>query len=101
MPLPNLTPENQCQAISRRTGERCKNFKAWEQSVCRYHGARRPETILRGVNHPQYRHGEETKEAKAHRRNASMRLHELVDLGNAIGLFQPGTKLRGRRPKDS
>lgn len=99
MPLPNLTPDLQCQAISRRTGNPCQNFKAWGQSVCRYHGARPIETILRDANHPQYRHGQETKVAKANRRNASKRLHELVDLGNAIGMFQPGTKLRGRRPK--
>lgn len=100
MPLPNLTPENQCKAISRRTGERCQNFKTWGQPVCRYHGARPPESFLRGTNHPQYRHGNETKEAKAHRRESNKRLHELVDLGNAIGMFQPGTKILGRRPSD-
>ena len=101
MTLPNLTPENHCLAISRRTGEQCKNFKAWGcPTRCRYHGARRPETILRDANHPQYRHGQETKEAKADRREASKQLHKLVDLGNAIGMFQPGTKLRGRKPSD-
>lgn len=101
MPLPNLTPENQCQAISRRTGKRCLNFKCihWSQEVCRYHGARPPESILRGANHPQYRHGKETKTAKANRREASKQLHELVNLGNAIEMFLPGTKLRGRKPK--
>lgn len=101
MPLPNLIPELQCKAICRRNGKRCQNLKAWGQPVCRYHGARPPESILRGANHPQYSHGKETQEAKAHRRNASKRLHELVDLGNAIGMFEPGTKLRGRRPADS
>ena len=100
MPLANLTPEKQCQAISHRTGERCKNFKAWGcPTRCRYHGARRPETILRGANHPQFRHGNETKEAKNQRQKSSRRLHELVDLGNAIGMFQARTKLRGRKPK--
>lgn len=62
------------------------------------HGARRPESILRGENHPQYRHGGETKEAKDNRREASKRLHDLVDIGNAIGMFQPFAKLRGRKP---
>ena len=99
MPLPNLTPELQCKAICRRNGKRCQNFKAWGQPVCRYHGARPPESILRGANHPQYRHGKETKEARAERHATSKRLHQLIDLGNAIGMFRPGTKLRGRRPK--
>lgn len=98
MPLPNLTPELQCKAMCRRNGKRCQNFKAWGQTVCRYHGARPPESILRGANHPQYRHGKETKEARAERHAASKRLHELVDLGNAIGMFLPKAKLRGRRP---
>lgn len=65
--------------------------------VCRYHGARKPETIMRGVNHPQYRHGEETLEAKAER---SLRLSELRDL-EAI-MFEwgvaSGAKWRGRKP---
>lgn len=100
MPLPNLTLENQCQAISRRTGDRCMNLKAWGCVTCRYHGARPPGSVLRGNDHPQYKHGKETQEAKAHRREASKQLHKLVDLGNAIGMFQPGTKLRGRKPSD-
>jgi hypothetical protein len=41
------------------------------------HGARRPETVRRGANHPQYRHGRETLVAKAER---SRRLKELGDL---------------------
>lgn len=67
--------------------------------MCRYHGARHPETILKGANHPQYRHGNETIEARKRRREMSIHLLELLDLGNTIGMFQPGTKLRGRKPK--
>jgi hypothetical protein len=37
--------------------------------------------------------------AREERRETSIRLHELLDLGNAIGMFQPETKLRGRKPK--
>ena len=99
MPLPNLTPETQCTAKCKRTGKRCLRLKAWGCQTCMVHGARRQESILRGADHPQYRHGKETKEARSHRHETSKRLHNLVDLGNAIGLFRPPVKLRGRKPR--
>ncbi len=98
MPLPNLNPETQCNAKCKRTGKRCLRLRAWGCKTCMVHGARRPDSILRGANHPQYRHGRETLVARAERHEASTRLHHLVDLGNSIGLFVPGTKLKGRRP---
>lgn len=99
MPLPHLTPDRQCEATSRRSGLRCQNFKCWGCRTCKYHGARKPETIRRGADHPQYRHGMETLEAKVARHHAIARLHELCDLGNKLGLFHDLVKLRGRRPK--
>lgn len=99
MPLPHLTPDRQCEATSRRSGLRCQNFKCWGCRTCKYHGARKPETIRRGADHPQYRHGMETLEAKVARHKAIARLHELCDLGNKLGLFHDLVKLRGRRPK--
>ena len=65
--------------------------------VCRYHGARKPETIMRGANHPQYRHGGETLAAKAERRQRLGELRELEALSFAMGLAA-GPRWRGRKP---
>lgn len=47
-------------------------------AVCSFRaGAAKPTAIKRGANHPQYRHGRETLEAKAER---SKRLAELREL---------------------
>ncbi len=55
MPLPNILSGKtlRCKAKSRRSKKRCKNPAAYGMSVCRYHGARKPETIKKGANHPQ------------------------------------------------
>jgi hypothetical protein len=66
--------------------------------VCRYHGARKPETILRGANHPQYRHGQETLDAKAGRSQRLGELRELEALSFALGMAS-GHKWRGRKPR--
>jgi len=101
MPLPAIQRfnANQCQAKSKRSGERCQNLAAFGMSTCRMHGARKPETILRGADHPQYKHGKETLEARENRRQAGVTLHALCDLGNEVGLFNVKLNLRGRRPK--
>jgi hypothetical protein len=66
-------------------------------AVCRYHGAREPETIMRGANHPQYRHGQETIKAKAERSQRLRELRELEALSFALGIAK-GPKWRGRKP---
>lgn len=66
--------------------------------VCRYHGAKKPETIKRGADHPQYRHGGETLQAKAERSRKLMELRELEALSFALGLASGG-RWRGRKPK--
>jgi hypothetical protein len=96
MPLPNM--KKQCTAIKRKTGERCKNPAAWGCNTCRYHGARRPESIKRGADHPQYQHGESTQEARAAYSEASSRLHELEEIGFRSGLMA-GRRTPGRKPK--
>jgi hypothetical protein len=95
MPLPNI--KIQCQAKAKRSGQGCLNPAAFGMPVCRYHGARRRETIKSGESHPNYRHGEETLVAKAER---SARLAELRDLeALSFGLgFATGQKWRGRKP---
>ena len=66
--------------------------------VCRYHGARKPETIMRGANHPQHKHGQETLEAKAGRSQRLAELRNLEALSFALGLAV-GPKGRGRKPR--
>ena len=61
------------------------------------HGARRSETVRRGANHPQYRHGGETLGAKAERSRVLVELRELEALSFALGLAS-GPRWRGRKP---
>jgi len=67
-------------------------------TVCHYHGARKPETIKQGASHPQYRHGQETLEAKAERSKRLAELRNLEALSFALGLAV-GPKWRGRKPR--
>lgn len=101
MPLPYLSEPKRCSAKAKSTQLRCNNPAAYGCKTCRMHGARKQETIRRGVNHPQYRHGQQTNTAKAVRRADSDRLHYLCDLGNEANLFGGPVKLRGRRPNNN
>ena len=75
MPLPNLN--RQCVVRARSTGVRCLNPAAFGCRSCRLHGARGPDTIRRGRDHPNYRHGWRTKEAiETYRR----KIKELKDI---------------------
>jgi hypothetical protein len=69
MPLPNIAngTARQCAANNRKTGDRCLNPAAFGMNTCRYHGARKRNTLRHGAEHPQYRHGMETLDAKRHR----------------------------------
>lgn len=101
MPLPNVvtgrTP--QCRARSKRSLRRCLNPAAYGMPVCRFHGARRPETVKRGSDHPNFQHGRETIEARRRRVEAMSRLRLLADLGVAGGFLQ--RRIPGRRPTPS
>jgi hypothetical protein len=100
MPLPNVISgkTKRCKAKCKAHGDQCRNPAAYGMSVCRYHGARRPATIKRGANHPQYRYGSETLEAKAER---SARLVELRALEAALYTYEmaTGPRWRGRKPR--
>ena len=100
MPLPNILSgkTKRCKAKCKaRVGKQCRNPAAYGMTVCRYHGARKPETIKRGANHPQYRHGQETMMAKAERSKRLGELRELEVLSFALGLAA-GPRWRGRKP---
>lgn len=87
----------QCQVMTKRTKLRCKNPAAHGCKACRMHGAHKSKKVLRGEDHPQYKNGEETLEAKKKRSKKSATLLYLRDIGDTIQLFN-GTKTRGRKP---
>jgi hypothetical protein len=93
----------QCQATSKRTRKQCKAPALNGKSVCRIHGGRSngPRTAEGRQRCAEAKtvHGNETRAKRAERKLKALLLHEVVDLGNAIGLFQPKGKLRGRPPK--
>ena len=100
MPLPSISKygAKQCRAKCKATQQQCRNPAAFNTSVCRYHGARRPESIKRGKDHPNYRHGEETLEAKAERSAASMQMRELEAMMYILGMTD-APRWRARKPK--
>lgn len=101
MPLPNITSgkTKRCKAKCKaRVGEQCRNPAAYGMAVCRYHGARKPETIMQGANHPQYKQGLETLAAKAERSHRLSELRELEALSFILGMAT-GPKWRGRKPR--
>lgn len=88
----------QCRAKAKHSRERCLNPAAFSMRVCRVHGARRPETVKRGADHPLYRHGEETLIAKAERSGRLTELREIETAMVQLGLLN-GARWPGRKPK--
>ena len=102
MPLPNIISGKalRCSAKCKTRGDLCRNPAAYGMNVCRYHGARRQETIRRGANHPQYRHGGETVEAKVKRSRWLAELRDLEELSFSLGLVPASTpRWRGRKSR--
>lgn len=104
MPLPGIDETKQCTARAKRSGARCKNpaVVSWGGlgTVCRMHGARKRSTIKRGRDHPSWKHGGETVEAKAERSHRLQELRELEALSFRYGLVPQGApRWRGRKPK--
>ena len=64
---------------------------------CRYHGAHKPNMAKRCANHPRYRHGGETLDAKAKRSRRLADLRYLEALSFSLGLAV-GSRWRGRKP---
>jgi hypothetical protein len=101
MPLPNIISgkAQRCTAKCKARGAQCMNPAAFGMAVCRCHGARRVETVKRGANHPQSRHGGETLEAHAERHEMAVFFHEAESLMSRLGMLAPGsTRTRGRKP---
>lgn len=74
------------------------NLAAYGCKACRMHGAHKSRNVLRGEKHPQFKKGEETKEARLKRSERSALLLYLRDLGDSANLFK-GAKTPGRKPK--
>jgi len=93
-----LNGAKQCQVMTRRTKQRCKNPAAYGCRSCRMHGAHKSRNVLKGVDHPRYKTGAETLEAKTMRTEKSEMFRYLTDLGNHCKLFYKEIKTRGRPP---
>jgi hypothetical protein len=93
MPLPNI--KKQCTALNRTTGHRCKNPAAFGCKTCRYHGARRQ--VPSGEVHPNYRHGQRTKESVREYRTKMVKLEEVESIARSVGLLA-GPRRRRRKP---
>ncbi len=85
MPLPNIT--QRCRAKAKSTQTQCHNPAAYGMPTCRVHGARKPNTILRGQAHPNYRHGMDTKQMKAERKEKVAEFRQLEALMKKLGMF--------------
>ncbi len=97
--LPNVLNGSARRCTARcksRNLDQCRNPAAYGMPVCRFHGARRPESVKRGPAHPQFRHGRDTVKARQRRVEGMTRLRRLVDLGVAGGFIR--TRITGRRP---
>ena len=92
---------NQCQAMSKRSRQRCKAPAMHGSAVCRIHGAlSRGATTEAGklrARTANLKHGRETRETRTERSLASARLAVLEAVGFSIGLMSGG-RTRGRRP---
>ena len=92
---------NQCQAMSKRSRQRCKAPAMKDKAVCRTHGGRstgpKTETGRQRCSKSRIVHGRETREARSERSLASARLAVLEAVGFSIGLMSGG-RTRGRRP---
>lgn len=100
MPLPTIRNKQslQCKAKAKHSGAQCQNPAAYGQAVCRFHGARRPASILRGTKHPNFQHGQETLGAKARRSAGLTKLRRIEDLMLSTELFDL-KRSPGRKPK--
>lgn len=89
MPLPCIRSKNakQCHARTKATGNQCLNPAAYGMAVCRFHGARKKNTILSGKANPNYKHGECTLEVRAEYKAKMHELKELVSVMKRLGMF--------------
>jgi hypothetical protein len=92
---------NQCQAMSKRSRQRCKAPAMRGKAVCRTHGGLstgpRTEAGRKRCAQSKTIHGRETREVRTERSLASARLAVLEAVGFSIGLMS-GDRTRGVKP---
>ena len=81
MPLPSVSKHSasQCTAQAKSTKHRCLNPAAYGCRTCRLHGARKPNSIKRGKDHPNFKDGAETLERKRQRSTKLAELRKIED----------------------
>ena len=100
MPLPSVNNHGalQCKAKAKTSGVQCRNPAAYGMKVCRMHGARKPQTILKGKAHPSFKHGLETLAAKQARSEGLAEIRRLADMLHDLGMTT-ADRMPGRKPK--
>ena len=90
MPLPSVLKHGAklCSAKSKRTGLPCNNPAAFGCKTCRMHGAKRPESIKRGKQHPNYVHGERSIEGIQRHRETMEEIKMLTKLAKQLGMIK-------------
>lgn len=93
---------HRCQARSSRTKLQCgrPSLKTSKNHKCSNHGGLstgpRTQEGIKRIQNAHWKHGNETKEARAQRREKSLMFQRLEEIGWHIGMFT-GTKTRGRK----
>ena len=93
---------HRCQARSSRTKLQCgrPSLKLSRTHKCKWHGGLSTGPItpdgLDRIKEAHLKHGNDTKESRAERREKSLMFQRLEEIGWHIGMFT-GTKTRGRK----
>ena len=99
MPLASISEHgaSRCTARTKTTKIRCLNPSAYGCRTCRLHGARKPHSIKRGIDHPNFKDGAETLQRKRQRSKKLAKLREIENHLLDRGVIK-GNRTVGRKP---